>query len=79
MTNYDKYLAGLDVPKLPKGAKEVLIALGQSQYGDPVDQHCAFCQGKISVEPLTLGGESRPTSWRHSCPCGKCNGTMRGL
>jgi hypothetical protein len=79
MTNYDKYLVSLDVAALAKGAKEVLIALGQSQYGDQVDQRCAFCHGAIAVEPLTLNGESRPTSWRHSCPCGKCNGTMRGL
>jgi hypothetical protein len=79
MTNYDKYLVGFDVPSLRKGAKEVLISLGQSQYGDTVDQRCAFRQGKISVEPLTLAGEDRPTSWRHSCPRGKCNGTMRGL
>lgn len=79
MTTYDKYLAGLDVAALPTGAKEVLIALGQSQYGDPVDQLCFFCHGHIAVEPLTLDGESRPTSWRHTCPCGKSNGTMRGL
>lgn len=79
MTAYDKYLVGLDVDSLPNGAKEVLVALGQSQYGDPVDQLCFFCHDPIVVEPLTLPGESRPTSWRHSCPCGKCNGTMRGL
>lgn len=79
MTTYDKYLAGLNVAALPSGAKEVLIALGQSQYGDPVDQLCFFCDGPIAVEPLTLNVESRPTSWRHSCPCGKCDGMMRGL
>lgn len=79
METYEKYLSGLNVAALPKGAKEVLIALGQSQYGEEVDQRCAFCHGSIAVEPITLSGESRPTSWRHSCPCGKCNGTMRGL
>jgi hypothetical protein len=79
MQQYAKYLSGLDVERLPLGAKEVLIALGQSQYGDPVDQQCHFCRGAITVEPLTLMGEGRPTSWRHSCPCGKSNGTMRGL
>ncbi|MDM0059003.1 hypothetical protein [Variovorax fucosicus] len=79
MIDYDKYLAGLDVAALPEGAREVLIALGQCQYGEYVDQRCVFCRGAITVEPLTLTGESRPTSWRHSCPCGKCNGTMRGL
>ena len=79
MSSHEKYLAGLDVAGLPPGAKEVLIALGQSQYGDPVDQLCFFCNGPILVEPLTLRGEGRPTAWRHSCPCGKCNGTMRGL
>lgn len=76
---YAKYLTGLDVDGLPAGAREVLIALGQCQYGDPVDQLCHSCRGPITVEALTLGGETRATSWRHSCPCGKCNGTMRGL
>jgi hypothetical protein len=79
MKTNDKYLSGLDVAALPMGAKEVLIALEQSQYGEEVDQRCVFCDGAIAVEPLTLNGESRPTSWRHSCPCGKCNGMMRGL
>lgn len=79
MQPYAKYLTGLDVERLPLGAKEVLIALGQSQYGDPVDQRCYFCQSAITVEPLSLRGEARPTSWRHSCLCGKSNGTMRGL
>ena len=79
MDSYAKYLAGLDAERLPAGAREVLIALGQSQYGDPIDQLCHFCRGPILVEPLTLNVETRSTSWRHSCPCGKCNGTMRGL
>lgn len=79
MTTHDEYLAGLNVATLPKGAKEVLVALGQSQYGNPVDQLCPFCQNPIKVEAVTLKGESRPTSWLHSCPCGKCSGTMRGL
>ena len=79
MSRYDKYLTGLDIEQLPEGAKEVLIALGQSQYNEPLDQMCFFCRQPISVEPLTLARESRPTSWRIACPCGKCNGTFRGL
>ena len=78
MTERHKYLVDSD-DALPKGAKEVLIALGQSQNGEHIDQSCPFCGGAISVEPLTLSGENRPTSWRHECPGGKCNGTMRGL
>ena len=79
MTGSHKYLAGLDMSKLPPEAGPVLIALGQSQNGEPIDQFCLACGGQISVEPKTLRNESRPCAWEISCSCGKCNNTFRGL
>lgn len=54
MTSSHKYLTGLDMTKLPTEAGPVLIALGQSQNGEPLDQLCVVCGGQISVEPQTL-------------------------
>jgi hypothetical protein len=79
MSSYDKYLAGLDLERLPVGMKEVLIAVGQSQDSEPIDQSCPICVQPISVEPLVPKGQSSPTAWRTHCPCGKCNDTLRGL
>lgn len=77
--DYDKYLAGLDMSRLPPEARHVLIALGQSQCGEPVDQICPHCNGKVLVDAKTLPGEARPCAWFISCLCGKCSMTMRGL
>jgi hypothetical protein len=78
MSSYDKYLVGFDPKRFPVGAREVLIALGQSQYNEPVDQSCHFCAKPITVEPLSLS-DGHPIAWRVSCPCGKCDTTFRGL
>lgn len=74
MTDRHKYLVPGD-ERLPVGSKQVLIALGQLQSNEPIDQHCHFCDGQISGETLGM-----PTSaWKLSCPCGKSNSTFRGL
>lgn len=75
MSEYDKYLVGLDLGRLPPGAKEVMIALGQLQSKEPIDQTCHFCGQLIAGE--TLGVPA--TTWRTSCTCGKSNSTFRGL
>ncbi|OYU45930.1 MAG: hypothetical protein CFE44_04865 [Burkholderiales bacterium PBB4] len=43
MESHEKYVAGWDWTRLQPAAKEFLIALGQSDYGDVVDQRCTFC------------------------------------
>ena len=43
MPDHDQYLVGLDLDRLPKGAREVMIALGQLQSKEPIDQTCHFC------------------------------------
>jgi len=79
VSSHDKYIAGLDLERFPVGSREVLIAVGQSQDGEPIDQLCPHCAQPISVEPITLKGENGPCAWQVSCPCGKCNGAFRGL
>jgi hypothetical protein len=78
MSVHDKYLDGLDLERLPAGAREVLIALGQFQDGVPVDQSCLHCAQPISVEALIPDGHGEPTAWLTRCPCGMCSGTFRG-
>jgi len=75
MSDYDKYLVGLDLDRLPLGAREAMIALGQLQAKEPIDQACHFCGQPIVGE--TLGAPA--SAWRMSCPCGKSNSTFRGL
>ena len=59
-------------------AREVLIALGQFQDGEPVDQSCPHCAQPISVDALIPDGQREPTAWLTRCPCGMCSGTFRG-
>nr|AAL24537.1 orf79EGC144 [uncultured bacterium] len=70
-----RYLDGLDLSRLPEEAAPVLIALGQFKDGEPVAAVCSKCHQSITVEPL-----GNPTcAWAHSCPCGTCNGSLRGF
>jgi len=70
-----KYVDGVDLSRLPLQAGPVLIALGQSNEGKPVTAICPACGHVISVE-----ARGNPISaWVHSCPCGVCNGSFRGL
>jgi hypothetical protein len=75
MTEHDKYLVGLDLERLPLGAREVWIAIGQLQSKEPIDQTCHFCGQAIIGETLGVPG----TTWKTSCACGKSNSTFRGL
>jgi hypothetical protein len=34
---------------------------------------CHVCNGLIHIEALS------PYAWRMKCPCGRCNGNMKGL
>jgi hypothetical protein len=78
MPSSDTDIEGIDPARLPAGARQVLIALEQSQQNQPVDQRCHFCAQPIAVEPLGLEDRS-PTAWRTHCPCGKSNNTFRGV
>ncbi len=78
MSSHDKYIQGIDLEHLPAGAREVLIALGQFQDGEPVDQSCPHCAQPISVEGIIPDGQREPTAWLTRCPCGMCTGTFRG-
>jgi len=79
MDKYDKYIKDLDFEKLPPEAKPIMIALGQSQYGEEIDQICMYCNSPIEVEAKILKNETRPCAWVISCKCGKCSTTFRGL
>ena len=71
----DRYIAGVDFSRLPAQAEPVLVALGQFNEGKPVTATCPTCGHAISVE-----ARGNPTSaWLHSCPCGLCSGSFRGL
>ncbi len=76
---YEKYIKGLDLSKLPAIARPTMIALGQCQCGDTVDQICPRCLSMIAVEAKSTTPGSRPCAWVISCDCGACNGTFRGL
>ena len=70
-----KYIGGMDLSRLPEHAGPVLVALGQFNDGGPITAVCPKCNRPISVEP-----RGNPTcAWVHSCPCGTCNGSFRGL
>lgn len=79
MDKYEKYTKGIDFSKMSEVARPVMIALGQSQCGDIIDQVCPQCKSLIHVEPKTLKNEDRPCAWIISCNCGSCNGSFRGL
>lgn len=70
-----KYIQDLDLSRLPAHAGPVLIAIGQFNDGMPITAACPSCNHLISV--MTRG--SPPSAWSHSCPCGTCNGSLRGL
>lgn len=78
MTEPHKYLQGFDLSKLPVEAGPVLIALGQFQSGEVINQLCPHCRELITVSGKAVGTPT-PCVWFISCPCGKCNNTMRGL
>jgi hypothetical protein len=73
-----KYLQGLDLTKLPLEAGPALIALGQFQNGEAIDQFCPYCNELITVTGKAVGTPI-PCVWLISCSCGKCDNTMRGL
>jgi hypothetical protein len=76
---YEKYIKGLDFSKMPDVARPSMSALGQSQYGEEIDQICPRCNSERKVEPKTLKNELKPCAWYLSCECGACNGSFRGL
>ena len=78
MAESHKYLQGLDMSRLQPEAGPALIALGQFQSGEAVDQVCPHCHGAIVVTGEAVGTPT-PCVWFVSCPCGECNTTMRGL
>lgn len=70
-----KYLEGMDLSSLPIHAAPVLIAVGQYDKGKQITTKCPYCQSSIEVK-----SQGNPTAvWFHSCNCGKCKGTMKGL
>lgn len=79
MEKYEKYTKGIDFSRLPPEAERIMIALGQSQNGEEIDQICNSCNSILCVEAKILKGEHRPCAWIVSCACGKCNSTFRGL
>lgn len=76
---YDKYVKELDFSNLPDAAKPVMIALGQFQSGDKIDQVCPDCHSKILVDPKSTTPNGLPSAWFVSCKCGECNCVFRGL
>lgn len=79
MDKYEKFTKGLDLSGMPNVARPVMIALGQLQCGEPIDQVCPRCGAIITVEAKTLKNESRPCAWLTACKCGACNSSFRGL
>jgi hypothetical protein len=57
----------------PELLKRFDAAFGQFCKREPVTVTCDKCNGKIVIE--ALGAEA----WKMKCPCGRFNGTMRGL
>jgi len=55
----------------------VLAAIAKANAGEPHDEVCAFCGKPLIVEGFPPGGPY--TQWQVHCPCGKSNGTLRGL
>lgn len=69
------YIDGVELSSLPKHTASVVIAMGQYNRGKEITTKCPYCNSPISIE-----GKGNPVSaWVHSCGCGKCNGTFRGL
>jgi hypothetical protein len=76
---YEKYVEGIDFSNMPEVARPAMIALGQFQCGDTIDQICPRCDSPITVEAKSTTPDNSPSAWFVSCECGECNGAFRGL
>jgi len=72
MSSEDKYVEGMDFSNFPPQARQVLIAFGQYEHGEPITQKCPSCNYLLVVK-------QKGTAWLVSCNCGLCNDTLRGL
>jgi hypothetical protein len=52
----------------------VMFAFNQFDSGLEVTATCPRCKSGILVQDLSSG-----CAWSHSCECGACSGTMKGL
>ena len=65
----------VDVTKA-RGIESVEAALRATWSGRASEEVCPVCDGLIVVDSLP---PHQPTQWRIWCPCGRCNGIMKGL
>ncbi len=65
--------------KIAEHEKEQMIKLSDDAFGEFLRDgrvmtiFCHVCSGLIEFRALS------PTAWQSTCPCGKYNGTWRGL
>ena len=65
-----------DRQKVEKTWEAAHRAIAAVNAGEPYDEVCAFCGGKLVVEALP---PAPSTQWFIRCPCGKSNGIFKGL
>jgi hypothetical protein len=70
-----RYIQGVQLGRQPCHFGPVLVAVGQASSGVPVTAECPYCGSPLEVEPRGVP----PSAWLHSCRCGKCTGSFRGL
>jgi hypothetical protein len=72
MSSEDKYIQGMDLSRLPPQARQVIIAVGQFDSGEPITQKCPSCDHVLVVK-------AKRSVWFVSCNCGLCNDTLKGI
>jgi len=70
-------MANPDKAQIDRAWESVSSAVRKYNGGRPQDEPCVFCNGLIVVEGFPKDGPT--SSWEIHCPCGKCNGCLKGL
>ncbi len=66
-----------DKAQIDRAWETVRSAVRKFNAGEPQDELCVFCRGKLVVTGFPKDGPY--TSWEVRCPCGKGSATLKGL
>ena len=67
----------VDKEQIDRAWTSVRAAIARINAGEAHHEVCALCGARLDVEGLPPGGPF--TQWLVHCPCGKSNGTLKGL
>jgi hypothetical protein len=66
-----------DKAKVAEAFARVRAAIAKLNAGERHDEACVFCDKPLVIVGLPPGGLF--TAWLIHCPCGKSDGTIKGL